>query len=743
MFWTLFLLSQTDGLGPPDPFGPKPSLSQMKLYSTGLTARINFGSLTFCPSNCSANLFSPTALDTDQWVLPFRQAGFSRVILTARDQFGFCLWKSKNSRNSVAASETFQKTSETLGQSGDVVVEFTKSCAKYEVSAGLAFSMLDGLLPLIREVIGTEKYGSIDEVVVDSNEEAEHSGRKMLKLRKGVHEINEEILFTGACEDDARPVKKVKDPYWARIKRPKRGATQAECSDDGDENGELWSVGEVDVNLGTSRYWNEKDSVVSLESLVDAFFASVGHSQVMVLNVAPSKEGILEQVYVDRIREFGEGYKKTFEVNLAEKGTASACSVRGNAESYKPENVLTCDGVSYWTMNDDEMTGWIVIDLQEPTEFDIVEIREYVALGQRIKRFVCQVHVDGHWVIFQSGSTIGARRLLRRSPVMADKVRVLITESLATPVVQFIGIYKADPRFELQNKFPDGLVAIPMNLVSTGTAWSPVEKGIEAVAEHGMMSFAFQGTMVWIIAEVSQTAKFSVQVNGQSMEPADPLQRSSTGIVIFRSQALDPSFHIVEVACEVLPVTIKGIYKLDNNGVGMIQFENDVYSVAAGQSLLVTIVRIGGEDSEISFKLETVRESAEPEKDFLPESKDIVMKSGEATKTITIKTLSNNDRRGEVSFYLELSAPSRGALLGFKPIAQVRLAMRNEYGAGFAIPIIGGMDRSVVLVILIFICLCITVVLLAMLHRQSRVIRDEASLFIRPGMPNNLDTMTV
>ena len=646
----------------------------------------------------------------------------------------------------MAESATFQQTSETLGQSGDVVVEFTKSCAKYEISAGLAFSMLDGLLPLISEVLGTEKYGAIDEVVVDTNGKAEHGGRKLLKLRKSVHEINAEIVFTGACDDDARPVQKVKDPYWARVRGEKQGARskrEAECSDDGDENGEHWSVGEVDVNLEASRYWSEKDSLVPLEALVDAFFASVGHSQVMVLNVAPSKEGILEQVYVDRIREFGEGYKKTFEVNLAEKGTASACSVRGNAESYKPGNVLACDGVSYWTMNDDEMTGWIVIDLQEPTEFDIVEIREHVLLGQRIKRFVCQVHVDGHWVIFQSGSTIGARRLLRRSPVMADKVRVLITESLATPVIQFIGIYKADARFELQNKFPDGLVAIPMNLVSKGTAWSPVEKGIEAVAEHGMMSFAFQGTMIWIIAEVSQTAKFSVQVNGQSMEPAEPLRRSSTGIVIFRSQALDSSFHIVEVACEALPVTVKGIYKLDNNGVGMIQFENDVYSVDAGKSLLVTIVRIGGDDSEVSFKLETVRESAEPEKDFLPESKDIIMKSGEATKTITIKTLSNNDRRGEVSFYLELSAPSGGALLGFKPIAQVRLVKHTEYGAGFAIPFVGGiLDRSVMLMILSFTCICITIVLLAMLQRHSRVVRDEASLFIRPALPNNFDTIT-
>ena len=210
------------------------------------------------------------------------------------------------------------------------------------------------------------------------------------------------------------------------------------------------------------------------------------------------------------------------------------------------------------------------------------------------------------------------------------------------------------------------------------------------------------------------------------------------GLIIFPTPQVENNHHEGRVTCTSLPLLVKGVYKLDNNGAGMIQFENDVYTITAGSCMAIPIQRIGGADVEVRFKVETVQESAEPEKDFLPEMKEFVMGVGEMTKTITVKTLSSNDRRQEVSFYLELSDPSGGAIIGFRPIAQVRIVMAKPYRAGYGLPAIAVvMDHYITWVVLMILCCLVTMAILGSVHRHSRVVRSEFSRFIRPAFPNN------
>ena len=111
--------------------GATPSKYQIEYQMEELSAFIHFGINTFMDvewGNGEENPeeFIPKNLNTDQWIKVLKEAGFKRVILTAKHHDGFCLWNSKYTNHSVAKSPWKN------GQ-GDVVLEMSNSCKKYGV----------------------------------------------------------------------------------------------------------------------------------------------------------------------------------------------------------------------------------------------------------------------------------------------------------------------------------------------------------------------------------------------------------------------------------------------------------------------------------------------------------------------------------------------------------------------------------------------------------------------------------
>ena len=69
-------------------------------------------------------------------------------------------------------------------------------------------------------------------------------------------------------------------------------------------------------------------------------------------------------------------------------------------------------------------------------------IQEYIPLGQRIKTFTVEASMpDGTWKEIANETTIGYKRIVLTDKVETDKVRIVIKDALATPLINGFGLY--------------------------------------------------------------------------------------------------------------------------------------------------------------------------------------------------------------------------------------------------------------------------------------------------------------
>ena len=208
---------------------------------------------------------------------------------------------------------------------------------------------------------------------------------------------------------------------------PGAGAPPAKSLSEGDEDGTAWIPAEADVSIRPGWFWrsSEDGRIKSVEELMEIYYSSVGRNSLLLLNVPADTRGKIPAADSLRLMEFRAFRDSVFAENLAERTPGYG-------------NKLTDgDYDSYAVLRKPSFT----VKLKEPRRFSIVVLQEYIPLGQRVSSFKVEARSNGIWTEIARGTTIGYKRILRVPETHADRVRITVTGSKATPILSEIGLY--------------------------------------------------------------------------------------------------------------------------------------------------------------------------------------------------------------------------------------------------------------------------------------------------------------
>jgi alpha-L-fucosidase len=168
----------------------------------------------------------------------------------------------------------------------------------------------------------------------------------------------------------------------------------------------------------------------------------VGRGASFLLNVPPDRRGQLHPNDERALRELGRLLEQTFAKDLARGANATASNVRGSDPRFGAANVRDADRQSYWATDDGVTTPELVLTFDKPVTFDVVSLREYLPLGQRVEGWAIDAWQDGSFRELAHGQSIGSRRLWRGRAVTTSRVRLRITQSPVAPAIAELALHR-------------------------------------------------------------------------------------------------------------------------------------------------------------------------------------------------------------------------------------------------------------------------------------------------------------
>jgi len=475
--FTLTLALAAGGLWaaePPQPFGPVPTARQLAWHEMEFYGFVHFTVNTFTDKEWGygdepESVFNPTDFSAEQIVQAAKSAGMKGLIVTAKHHDGFCLWPSKFTEHSV-------KNSPWKNGHGDFVREMSDACRRAGLKFGVYLSPWDRnradygtpeyltyYRNQLRELLSN--YGPIFEVWFDgaNGGDGYYGGAREKRTidrqnyydwpntRAIVRELQPGALMFSDAGPDVHWVGNENgiagETCWATLNPAGRfpGSDKAGLNT-GERPGTDWIPAECDVSIRPGWFYHASQDakVKTAEQLLALYFKSVGRGASLLLNLPPDRRGRIADADVQSLKELRQRLDAIFAKDLAVGAKVTASNVRGNDQAFAAQNVLSGKGKKYWSTDDAVTTPELVLDLSRPKTFNVVSLREYLPLGQRIEAFALDQWQTGQWVQFAAGTSIGSHRLWRGENITTEKVRLRITQAPVCPALAEIGLF-AEP----------------------------------------------------------------------------------------------------------------------------------------------------------------------------------------------------------------------------------------------------------------------------------------------------------
>ena len=476
-----------------------PSTNQYNYQKEELAAFCHFGPNTFNEIEWGEHygdqkpneIFRLTEdFDAKTLVNAVKDAGFHKLIVTAKHHDGFCIWDSKWTTYDVAP----ENYPESPDVKRDVLAEISAACTEADIDMGLYLSPWDihddsygyydaegnALVGKDGQPLNGKTWEEVEELDVDDyNDYYNNQLEEILSNEKyGNKGHFVEVWMDGAKGSGANAQNYDFERWFETIQKYEGKASQKYDSDCmlfganayttvrwignengtadkntwsksivdyknntinsnsigghtvGFEDGNQWTVPEADARITSGWFWGTtKAAPKSLEALGNMYFSSVGHNATLLLNIPPNNQGTVDDAILERLAEFGDNIEETFDENfaMAESAEVKASNVRGKDTAFGPG--MTVDGKddTYWTTDDGTNEGSLLIDLGSAKKFDVVSIEEAIQNGQRINNYKVEYrNGSGEWTLLDEGETIGAKRLIRTGAVTADQIRITV-----------------------------------------------------------------------------------------------------------------------------------------------------------------------------------------------------------------------------------------------------------------------------------------------------------------------------
>lgn len=406
------------------PGRPRPTKSQLAWQRDELALFLHFGVNTFSDREWgdgkeSPSSFNPSALDARQWARAAKSAGAKAMILTAKHHDGFCLWPTKTTSHSVASSPF-------RGGKGDVVREFVDACRAEGLKPGLYCSPWDrnhpvyGDSPRYNDIYAAQltelltQYGKIAEVWFDgANGEGPNGKKQVYDWPRNwalVRRLQPDAIMFSDAGPDVRWIGNESgvagETNWSTI-RPESvpfigadGPGIIKALQEGHADGPVWRPGETDVSIRPGWFYHpaEDSKVKTAEQLMGLYFTSVGRNSKLLLNVPPTREGLLHSTDVANLAGMRAGLD-----------ALHANDVRGAKTSWKTTSATS---------------GVLTLRFSSPQPLRVIALREEIERGQRVASWA--LHVDGAPVAIAKGTTIGYKHMRRLESTTASTLELRV-----------------------------------------------------------------------------------------------------------------------------------------------------------------------------------------------------------------------------------------------------------------------------------------------------------------------------
>ena len=278
----------------------------------------------------------------------------------------------------------------------------------------------------------------------------------------------------------------------------------------------------------------------------------------------------------------------------------------------------------------------------------------------------------------------------RTSETSARQIKITVTTPDGkVPMISEVGVYKSTEDMEKPNPIPKGMEVIDVTdkdvadgkgFKFTGT-WHDEKQpqyinGTNTWANAGAeLELKFHGTKAYFFGTVDPghgTVEITVD-DGTPVTVDTKASKRAVGQRWFETPDLEDKDHTIKLKVTGSAAGIEAAAVINNGGKGMIELEEDAYTMNEKETKNLKIRRVGGTEGEITAKLQPNPGTAIQD-DFNTDLNPVItLKSGEKETTAQVETRRNTNKTGDRYFTAEITDVSEGAILGFNKKAKITI----------------------------------------------------------------------